>query len=130
MRFRLFNRRPKGVITTRGEWRHLLNEVLLAFHFLRSQYVREVAVAVLMSVAIVGFFLLASHFDQVDDLELQNLADQERQLLDLQQRAMLDVQRQKLMAYEAGATDALQAMRETPQGVALAQACLSLGAPR
>jgi hypothetical protein len=85
----------------------------------RSPSVGDWALIGLALAGVLGCYAVAAHMDQMDDAALHELAQAERTRLDMPQRVAA--------AYEAGMSAALAANRDTPQGVALAQACLGSG---
>lgn len=92
-------------------------------HPTKTSRIGDIALAIMLALGIVCAFVLAQHQDDLDDAETQRLAVIERENLALRTRVEIN---QKLSAYEAGLADAMEAMRGTPQGVQLAQACMAL----
>lgn len=66
--------------------------------------------------AVVGLYAMASAADQHDAAKLQAHMQAERDRLAMPAKT--------LQAYERGMADAMEAVRGTPNGVALAQACM------
>lgn len=69
--------------------------------------------------AVLALYAVAAKFDENEDAALHQMAQAERERLAMPKRVAA--------AYEAGMAAALDANRSTPQGVALAQACLGSG---
>lgn len=74
--------------------------------------------SLVMVAVVVGLFAMASAADQHDAAKLQAHMQAERERLAMPAKA--------LEAYERGMADAVEAMRGTPNGVALAQACMQV----
>lgn len=78
----------------------------------------DVLLTAILIAALLGVYLLAAHSDARSDQRWQAAAELERQRLASPPQVM--------RAYEAGLSDAVQAMRHTPEGVELAQLCLAM----
>ena len=64
-------------------------------------------------------YTMAQHADDIDDQQLRALAEAERTQLQMPLKVR--------DAYERGMSDALEALKDTPDGVQLAQACMAQG---
>lgn len=82
-----------------------------------------VVLAVMATAVLMALGSALNGYDEGKNAELQALADAERNAL-----AQPATVAQVRAAYEAGQADAMAAVKTKPQGVALAQACLALGA--
>jgi hypothetical protein len=71
---------------------------------------------------VVAIYSLAAHADTVDANKAEAWARAEQ--------ARIAMPAQVAQAYERGLTDAIEALRDTPDGVALAQACMARGGVR
>lgn len=84
------------------------------------------AMALVACVVMLGLGSVLDAHDEAADAELQALADAEmrQRTTDATPATLAQVR----AAYEAGQADAMVALKEKPQGVALVQACLAMGA--
>ena len=89
----------------------------------RTSRAGDLALGAVFAAAVVGCIALAQADDERANAELERIALAERVRLAQERRA--DHQT-RMAAYEAGLTDAMASMRNTPQGVELVQACLAL----
>jgi len=89
----------------------------------RTSRAGDLVLGLVFTLAVVGCIALAQADDAAADAELAQLAAAERAELARQQR--LD-HMNRMAAYEAGMSDAMDAVRRTPEGLALAQVCMAL----
>lgn len=89
----------------------------------RTSRVADLVLGLVFTLGVVGCIALAQADDAAADAELEQLAAAERAELARQHR--LD-HMNRMAAYEAGMSDAMDAVRRTPEGLALVQVCLAL----
>ena len=75
-----------------------------------------------MLVFVCGIYALAMHADDRDAQKTEAYARAEQERIAMPAKVA--------QAYERGLTDAMEALRDTPDGVALAQACMARGGVR
>lgn len=93
-------------------------------HPTKTSRIGDIVLALVFALCLFCAYALAQRSDEEADAELQRLAAIER--AELSRRVQVSQAQRSLSAYEAGLTDAMEAMRDTPQGVQLAQACMAL----
>lgn len=89
----------------------------------RTSRLGDAVLGLVFAAAVVGCIALAQADDDRADAELEQLARAER--AELSRRQQLE-HMQRMAAYEAGMSDAMDAVRRTPEGLALVQVCMAL----